>query len=119
MNWDNGRQEATYFKKNLFKSILSRFEMDCYLIKIPAGSKFPPHKDSCVVGKRHIRTLIQLSLSPKFGGNLYVVMGDRVDMLKPKFLGIHSFLASESTHWTDKTNRNMYYLSFGRLIKNA
>jgi hypothetical protein len=52
MKWETGRQDATMSLKKL--KIWSKFNTDCYLLKLGKGSEIEPHLDP-VEGKKHYR----------------------------------------------------------------
>ena len=68
LRWDRGRQGTGYDKLLLLENhVLLPF--DGYLLRYPAGSSVPPHRDR-VQGGRHFRLNIVLKRSP--GGGEFV-----------------------------------------------
>jgi hypothetical protein len=65
LRWERGRQGTGYDKLLLLANPLL-VPFDCYLLRYPAGTQIPPHRDP-VAGGRHYRLNVVLWRSPTGG----------------------------------------------------
>ena len=69
MKWERGRQGEGYLKLTLFSSRL--LKCDCHVIRLPQGSRVPPHRDPCPPGYEHHRVNITLRRAKKGGRTFF------------------------------------------------
>ena len=110
--WEPGKEGVGYSRMLLFKL----FNIDCWLFKMPKGSKISCHFDKVAKGYEHHRINVILKRA-KDGGR-----GGALDSggYKPLFSRVHRFRPDIQWHWIDKVHEGtMYFLSIGFLRKGA
>ena len=70
MDWDEGRQQTGYYKKQLFVS--KQFKFDIYLLKYPVDSYIPSHIDSAIISFHEHHRLNIVLKHAKYGGQFYI-----------------------------------------------
>lgn len=108
--WQKGRQDSGYSKITFF--ISAYFKCDFYLLRIPAGTGVPPHKDPSPDGYEHHRinfTINRLTYPPEVMYiNGIVKRWWRFDYFRPDLY----------EHWLHPVEHTVYMFSFGWLKKN-
>jgi len=108
LRWERGRQNTGYDKLLLaVNPFLIPF--DCYLLRFPAGSEIPPHRDPVKSG-RHYRLNIVVKRSP--AGGEFVCAAPLFQTRRVKL-----FRSDISTHSVTRVlGRARYVLSIGWIL---
>lgn len=112
LTWEQGKEGIGYSRMLLFKL----FNVDCWLFKMPEGSKIFCHFDKVAKGYEHHRINVILKRA-KDGG-----MGGALDSGGYKSLHrrVHRYRPDIQWHWIDKVHKGtMYFISIGFLRRGV